>query len=197
MVDFPTKTEVLQLLIELWETRSLATASSRMGISPATSFRLLKEARQEFSDPLFVKSGRTMIYTHHMQELVPKIQGILDNISQLKKSEVFNPAQSRRTLRIACIDNGILAFIVPLVDKIFKQSPHIRLSIEPITEHFQLRLANGKLDLAFYAPPGFKPIEGILTHRMPPGTGHVYIVRKGHPLIAKLKKEGKLTKDDL
>lgn len=196
MAEIPLKTEVLQLLLELWDSRSLHVTASRLGVSPATAFRLLKQARQEFSDPLFVKSGRTMIFTTRMQELEPKIKSVMDSLSQLKKPDVFYPSSSKRTIRIGCIDNGVLGFIVPVIDKIYRESPHLRISIEPITEHFQLRLSNGKLDLAFYAPPSFKPTEGIMSHKLFEA-GHVYVVRKGHPLLLTLKEKGKLTKKDL
>lgn len=196
MADIPLKTEVLQFLLELCDSRSLPVAASRLGISPATAFRLLKQARLEFSDPLFVKSGRTMIFTPRMKELEPKIKSIMDNLSQLKRPNVFDPSSSQRTIRIGCIDNGVLGFIVPVIDKIYRESPQLRISIEPITEHFQLRLSNGRLDLAFYAPPSFKPTEGIMSYKLFEA-GHVYVVRKGHPLLSKLKEKGRLTKKDL
>lgn len=55
-MDEPHMTsEQIWFLAAIWETRSLALAAKRLGISVATATRLLRSVRSLLQDPLFVR----------------------------------------------------------------------------------------------------------------------------------------------
>lgn len=192
----PVSSEILSFLNEFWEVRSLPMVAARLDISTATSFRLLKAAREQFSDPLFIKSGHAMVPTPKMEKMIGEIHDILRRMSRLGKDPKFVPKNISEEISIGCTDNALIGFLLPVVDELYQQAPDLRISIRPLTEHFQIHLAKGKLDLAFYAPANFRPAEDIRTQQLF-STKHVYVVRKGHPLEKKLKTEGKLRRSDL
>ena len=105
--DRPTS-ELLRFLAEFYDSRNLISTANRLGKGSATCFRLLAQARENFEDPLFVKSGRAMMPTPKMDSLIGEIQSILMRIDRLPSPKVFSPKNLTQDFRIGCIDNAAL-----------------------------------------------------------------------------------------
>lgn len=191
--------ELLRFLAEFYESRNLASAAVRMGVGSATGFRLLSRARDLFEDPLFVKSGRAMVPTPRMKALIGEIREILGRMDALTEPEVFSLTDLRQNFRVGCIDNAVLRFLTPALSELYKQAPHIRLSIIPLHEHFQWALERGTVDLVIYAPPNLK-LKELGTHfhyETLYVTDHVYVVRNTHPLAVKMREGKRIRREEL
>lgn len=191
--------ELLEFLENFWQTRNLSLTSTRLGIGTATGFRLLTKSRNLFGDHLFVKSGRSMLPTPFMEELIVKIKPVLEEIDSLTERKIFSVKEITDTIRIGCVDNAVFKFIAPSLKKIYSQAPNLRLSIVPLNEKFQHDLERGYLDLVIYAPKNLhvSELSKKFHYFRLPAVEHVYLVRKSHPLELLYKKKKQLTKEDL
>ena len=99
-MDEPHMTsEQIWFLAAIWETRSLALAAKRLGISVATATRLLRSVRSLLQDPLFVRGKGGFVPTNRMTRLMPAIEDAQNALRELARTGEFDPASVRGTLR--------------------------------------------------------------------------------------------------
>lgn len=192
----PVSSELLAFLESLWKTRSLTRAAELRGLSLSTATRLIAEARHVFGDPLFIRGGSGMVPTPKMTGLIRRITELLDGMRTLAVTEPLDPARFTGTVRLAGVDNSIFAFILPGMNTIYRQAPHIRLSFCSLGDRFLESLETGDTDMAFYAPPGLRTGPGFHTAELF-SSGHVLVTRAGHPLQKRWEEKGRLTAADL
>ena len=192
----PVSSELLAFLESLWKTRSLTRAAELRGLSLSTATRLIAEARHVFGDPLFIRGGSGMVPTPKMTGLIRRITELLDGMRTLAVTEPLDPARFTGTVRLAGVDNSIFAFILPGMNTIYRQAPHIRLSFCSLGDRFLESLETGDTDMAFYAPPGLRTGPGFHTAELF-SSGHVLVTRAGHQLQKRWEEKGRLTAADL
>lgn len=95
-MDEPHMTsEQIWFLAAIWETRSLALAAKRLGISVATATRLLRSVRSLLQDPLFVRGKGGFVPTNRMTRLMPAIEDAQNALRELARTGEFDPASVR------------------------------------------------------------------------------------------------------
>jgi len=100
----------LRLLRALLETRSVTKAGEALAISQPAASRVLAQLRQVLGDPLLVRSRHGNTLTPRAESLRPKLAQTMESLSSLLEQELFNPARSRLTIRIATTDHGASLF---------------------------------------------------------------------------------------
>ena len=177
-----------RLMLSVCETGVLSRACDRTGLSLPTASRLLARARTWFDDPLFVHSAGRMYPTVRMKALRPRlIEAMRATDALFNEENVFDPQSAEGVVRIVAIDNAFYTLLIPLIMELRKEAPGIGFRVlRPIPEMMSV-LRHGDLDLAVYStlgkacPPDFH--EQTLFE-----SGHVLLVRRGHPLSALAKK---------
>lgn len=103
------------------------------------------------------------------------------------EENVFDPQSAEGVVRIVAIDNAFYTLLIPLIMELRKEAPGIRFRVYDRFPEMMSVLRHGDLDLAVYStlgkacPPDFH--EQTLFE-----SGHVLLVRRGHPLSALAKK---------
>lgn len=186
-MDEPHMTsEQIWFLAAIWETRSLALAAKRLGISVATATRLLRSVRSLLQDPLFVRGKGGFVPTNRMTRLMPAIEDAQNALRELARTGEFDPASVRGTLRLAGVDNAVLTFLRPVFQRLLSAAPELRISFSTIPADWENALEEGTLDMLFYAHPMKMLRRGFRSAELNK-TGHVLVVRKSHPIIAELE----------
>ena len=139
----------LLLLDAVWRLRSLSDAAKECGLSVSTASRQLSQARKDFGDELFIRSGYELYPTDRMNALSNELEPLLARLSGLMRPEEFDPATLRKTFRVMTADNGFMAFIAPSLRLLQEQAPRVSLDIVlPQPESIERMLKDGSIDLA-------------------------------------------------
>ena len=187
---------VLRLLVRLMRDPVLQRSADALGVSAPTASRLLARARQWFKDPLFIYSAGRMHPTPRMLALSPRIEEELLRLESLfKPEEPFNPATVVRTLRIAAIDNAFHTLLMPFLETAATAAPGLSISVFDRAPTLLEDMRAGTLDLAFYSTEG-RPVPSDFCEETLFTSGHVLLMRRGHPLHQKWLAGSEITEAD-
>lgn len=186
--------EEFHFLVTLWETRSLTAAAAQLGLSMGAASRRLARLRDVFGDDLFIRSGLQLLPTSRMRAMLPKLQAVLAAADSLFASEGFDLKNTRRTVRILSMDNGVLTLLSGCIGRFYSEAPHASISVLPVNERLFDAMREGEADMALY------PLESVPAdfHLLPLyRTRRGILVREGHPLIERYAKKGAVSLEDL
>lgn len=142
---------LLKVLGALLDERSVARAAERLCVTPSAVSHALARLRRSFDDPLFVRAGSAMVPT-------PRAEGLARPIALLVASleaglggalpgEAFDPARTRRTLRVAAPGALELTLVPALAAALRARAPGWGLAVEPFERRsYEADLASGRVD---------------------------------------------------
>ncbi len=93
-------TNSLRLFLAVYETGSLTGAAKLLGVNQSTASHGLQKLRKIFDDQLFVKSGRGIVPTDRVIELIPRIRKLLPELTNLWQTQSFDPAEETKPIII-------------------------------------------------------------------------------------------------
>ncbi|MCU4674035.1 LysR family transcriptional regulator [Catenovulum sp. 2E275] len=119
---------LLYLFSVLYEERSLTKASKRLNLSqPALSHKLNK-LRDEFSDQLFVRTGRGLSPTPKADQMALEVCGLVKSIEQFyqqtKDQDFFNKPDN---IHIFTTDFIELLILPELIKRVRKMAPKVKI----------------------------------------------------------------------
>jgi DNA-binding transcriptional LysR family regulator len=153
---------------------------------PAVS-NALARLRALLGDPLFVRTPGGMDPTPFARELAEPVRQALALLeSALAHGPGFDPASATRAFRFYMSDLGQIEFLPPLIERVQRQAPGVRLEAVALdVEDIAGALAGGALDLAVGFLPGLAPpIRRRALFRDP----YVCLMRADHPIKVLSKK---------
>jgi DNA-binding transcriptional LysR family regulator len=166
----------------LAEERNVTRAARRLGLTQSAASNALAQLRQLLGDPLFVRARRGVVPTERALAMAGPVRQALALVSgALQGPEPFVPARSRRTFAIAASDYVEYVVLPPLLRRLEREAPGIRVEVRPWGLHeVPPGLDAGDLDLmiGYYdlVPPGHRE-EELFKER------YVCVVRKKHPRV--------------
>lgn len=179
----------LRMLKHLLDTRSVTKAGEALAISQPAASRVLSQLRVALGDPLLVRGRQGNTLTPKAEELRPAVTAALEAISTLFQQNIFKPATATLTIRIAATDHGATVVLAPLVQALARRAPGLTLEVAPWNTQTLADLETGRLDLALdvesHLPENFH-FRTLYRER------YACLVRKGHPLLQALRKDGTL-----
>lgn len=117
----------------LLEEGNVTRAGARLQMSQPAMSAALAKLRRKFDDELLVRVGRDYVLTPFARDLLPEVQQTARQISKaLRVDEDFDPATSSRTFRLVMSDYAVAVLHEPLLDRIARQAPGVRLEIDPM-----------------------------------------------------------------
>lgn len=165
----------------LLQERNVTRAAERLGLTQSAVSNALRNLRILFDDPLFLRRSAGVEPTPRALALAEPIRRGLAAFSVALAPATFDPRTAERRFVIAASDYVELVLLPPLLQRIAKEAPGIRLDVVPWGLHdVPGSLARGEVDLmiGYYArvPPAHRS-EGLFTE------DYLGIVRKRHPTI--------------
>lgn len=122
---------LLRLLIAVYEEGSVTRAAQRLGVTQSAVSHMLDKLRGIVGDPLFVKSGRSVVATAQAGELVMQARNLLDQLHRFGSKASFSPAGLERTLTIAANDLQRDLLLPALFALLKQEAPGVRLRVIP------------------------------------------------------------------
>ncbi|HTO79972.1 MAG TPA: LysR family transcriptional regulator [Methylocystis sp.] len=175
----------LNLLVSfdvLMEELNVSRAAERMFITQSAMSHALQRLRQQFDDPLLVRTPSGMRPTERALSLVGPVKALLrDAKSLIHTPEQFVASESRQRFTIAATDYMDLLVAPLLMERVDSTASGVDIHIKRTEQPFPERdLEYGELDVvlgfeAVLKPPSHLARENLFDDRM------VSVVRRGHP----------------
>jgi DNA-binding transcriptional LysR family regulator len=173
---------LLVALDALLQEQSVTAAGRRIGLSQPAMSHALARLRDLVSDPLLTREGRALRRTAVAERLAPVVQRLLVEIeTTLLGGRVFVPRRAVRTFRIATNDYCGAVLLPPLVERIRRAAPLVRMEIRAHRGPAPARdLARGEIDLGLGT---FLEVDPTLKVRTLFEERFICMLRDGHPRL--------------
>jgi DNA-binding transcriptional LysR family regulator len=122
---------LLRALVVVHEEGSVTRAAQRLGVTQSAVSHMLDKLREIVGDPLFVKSGRSVVATAQAGELAGRARLLLDQLQEFGNKSHFNPAEVNATLTIAANDLQRDLLLPTLLADLRESAPELRLRVIP------------------------------------------------------------------
>ena len=162
---------------------NVSRAAMRIGLSQPATSHALQRLRDMLGDPLLVRVGARMELTPRAQGLRGPLAQALDQVRGLFMSDDFDAASSERHFRLMMPDLAVELLVPPLMEKITRLAPNVRLDIVPWRGPaiFNAEFARN-IDLVISIGDAFKGFHRQLLYT----DRDTLVVRRGHPVATKL-----------
>jgi DNA-binding transcriptional LysR family regulator len=169
--------------------RSVTAAAAQLGLTQPAVSNALARLRAAFGgDALFLRTSQGMEPTPFARALAEPVRQALALLdSALAHGPGFDPATSDRSFRFYMSDLGQIEFLPPLVERVRKRAPGVRLEAVGLElEDIADALAVGNLDIAMGFLRGLgPPVARKALFRDP----YVCLLRADHPIRTLTKRE--------
>jgi len=168
----------------IFSEASLTRAGEILHITQPAVSNSLARLRQEFSDPLFVRSGRRMQPTPLAEAIEPDIRRALKLLENTRVAlGHFDPGASSRCFRLRLSDLLEAILMPPLLRKMQEVAPAVSLeTFQGSRQNLPRDLASGEADLGIDAVLHTDP---QLQHALLCRDHYVCMVRSDHPIVGK------------
>ena len=176
---------LLVILRALLQTRGVGQAAERLNMSQPAVSRALSRLRQQFGDRLLVKGSRLMMPTAYAAELAAPLAHLLEQAEAFfGAGPVFDVSTTARVFRLATTDYGAIAVLPDVLASLTALAPHAALEITGFGRDTFKMLAEGQIDLAFYAddavPNSLRTADLFVED-------YSCLVRTGNPLAGRVR----------
>ena len=177
----------LRVLTLLLEVRSLTRAAQILDTTQPTVSKILTKLRAHFGDPLFVRVGLAMHPTPKAMELAQPLRELLTTSAVMRSSAAsFDPRTSNREFTMIVTEVGMNQLLPKIISHLEKEGQGLRLRATPLDSRaIEARLEAGEADIALGA---FPDVAANLKRQRLYRDGHMSMVRRHHPRLAKLTK---------
>lgn len=173
---------LLRVFEAVFIEENISRASERLGISQPATSNALNRLRQTFNDPLFVRSGGSMVPTPRAEEIAEPIRSALALIqSSLDTGHNFDYTKASATFNLAMSDYSEYIIMPHLLKIIATSAPGITIQTHPIEGgNLGKAILKRKIDLAIGNIPFLS--DGSRSQRLL-SDHFVCMVRQNHPTI--------------
>jgi len=150
---------LLKTFLALLDEGSVTRAAERLALTQPAVSGMLQRLRENFGDPLFVRTRRGITPTPRALALAEPLRRVLGDIDAMLQPPVFDPSSAVLTLTLASTDYALRAVVIPFIAALRQQAPRMRVAVLPIDDAaMQGQLERGELDIALttpdFVPPG-------------------------------------------
>lgn len=135
----------------LYQTRNVTVAGQRLNRAQPSVSNALARLRTLFDDPLFVRSGGSMMPTARAHQLMLQIQPVLEQIHQtLTPPTRFDPATaSQRRFRLAAGDYVDITLLPSIISRLRRDAPGMDIRVSRLDRRtLAQQLERGEIDVA-------------------------------------------------
>lgn len=122
---------LLRVLVVVHEEGSITRAANRLGVTQSAVSHMLGRLRDIVGDPLFVKSGRSVVATAQATRLVERARDLLDQLRDFGSRMHFDPQSISATLTIAAGDLQRDLLVPAWFERLRADAPQVRLRVIP------------------------------------------------------------------
>lgn len=157
---------LLRVLVAVHEEGSITRAAHRLGVTQSAVSHMLERLRGIVGDPLFVKSGRSVVATARAGELAEQARELIEQLRLFGRGGAFRPQDLQRTLTIAANDLQRDLLLPALLARLRLEAPGLSLRVVPsnIPSAELLRTDRCELAISPRPPQGSDILQRRLFH---------------------------------
>ncbi|AMQ28413.1 LysR family transcriptional regulator [Legionella pneumophila serogroup 1] len=160
---------------------SVSKAAEKSFMSQTAMSHILKQLRDIFDDPLFIRKPHGLQPTQKVLDLAPKIKKFLNYSNDIFEEDTFNPGNDNLFLKAASVGTGEYFILPRLCAHLAKNAPKFVLKISSLSEYLSLEyLLMSELDFAI--GPGFVETGNNIIRELLFEEEAVCVMHKSHPL---------------
>lgn len=174
---------LMRVFLTVLHERSVTRAAQRLNLTqPAVSYALGR-LREQFDDPLFVRTATGMQPTPVAFALADPIERGMNSFAEaVSLRQQFAPATSTRRFRLSMSDIGEMVFLPPLMERVHALAPRLQVEVlEVALEQVPQALKEGEVDLAIGNLAG---VGRHTCHADLFSERYVCMGRRGHPVLS-------------
>ncbi len=173
---------LLVTLEALLTERNVTRAAERLHLSQPSVSVQLRKLRQIFADPLLAPAPGGMLPTTRGQALLPPLRTALSDLRGVVEPRPrFDPATAQITWQIAAADYAEYAILMPLLARMRKAAPGVRIAVREAAHSRMTKLLDsGAIDLGCLA---MDAVPERLHCRVLFKEHYVLVARKRHPAL--------------
>ena len=181
---------LLVTLQVLLKTRNVTVASQHLHKTQSAVSHALNRLREQFGDPLLVRSGNEMRLTSRAHDLIEPLETLLHQTQALYAERgSFDPARLTRTFTLATVDYSEALFLPELLQCMAREAPQAGINQRYVGSDPEAMVQQGDLDLAVLV--SYRELSGLMTKTL--FTDElICVVREEHP---RLRCDADLTLD--
>ncbi|MBR0567887.1 LysR family transcriptional regulator [Azoarcus sp. L1K30] len=178
-----TDLNLLLVFDAMFRHRQVTKAGESLGLSQPAMSAAINRLRSLMDDPLFVRSGSSMVPTPRAEALGPEVRQIVQAIENaILKPKTFDPSLSERSFSLLAPDIAEVNFLPNLLSALASSAPLISVKTFGLPREVAAEaLESGAVDLAIGYFPDLRR-GGFFQQRLFKSK-HVCICRKDHPGI--------------
>lgn len=180
-----TDLNLLRVLHVILEERNLSKAAKRLHLTQPALSRSLVRLRDEFNDPLFVRTSSGMLPTPFAQALEPELRSTLEKLDSLyQRPEAFRPEAATGVVRIATTDYFEQVVWTELIGKLSAAAPNLTFVTQLVGGELPYEaMRSGSINLAiagyFTDVPAAMKMQKLFEDTF------TVVARHQHPLVKK------------
>lgn len=162
--------------------RSVSRAAEKSYISQTAMSHILKQLRELFDDPLFIRKPHGLQPTQTALDLAPKIKAFLNASNEIFQEKEFTPHNEVLFFKVALAGHGEYIILPKLCAYLAQNAPKYSLQSLSLNEYLNLEsLLATEVDFAI--APGFIEVGHNINHELLLEEEAICIMRKSHPLV--------------
>lgn len=119
----------LRVFLTVIEVGTITGAADKLGITQSAVSHTVEKLRETVGDPLFIRAGRTISPTTYAEQMVGKVERILDDLKGLVQTVAFSPAESEINLVVAANDFQSSLLMPRFYEQVKKKLKHFTLKV--------------------------------------------------------------------
>lgn len=171
---------LFRVLLALLDHRSVSRAAEELALTPSAVSHALGRLRSALGDPLFERGGGGLNPTAYALEIGRRVRPSMERLRDALQRDEFDSATAEREFVIAAGSYACAVMLPPLVDKLARIAPGIRLRLRRLEDQSAEDVEHGRLDMLFGTSTG---ATGRLEWRHVLNDRMVWVARKGHPIV--------------
>ncbi|MBT7956280.1 MAG: LysR family transcriptional regulator [Rhodospirillaceae bacterium] len=173
---------LLTIFQAIYSDGQVVKAAATLGLTQPAVSHALGRLRNLFNDPLFVRSRSGMDPTPRAHEISDQVSQILINIRQVVSGDSqFDPATSKRELKIGMLDYGMTHYAPEIAKILSKEAPYVVMNCQQIRIESAIELMDRDgLDFAL-APFGTLPER--IQRKVLMREEYYVVARRNHPKL--------------
>ena len=169
---------LLKTFDAIYQERNVTNAAQKLGLAQSSMSNALSRLREQFDDPLFMRTPKGMEPTAKADELAGQVAEVLQAIQVMVEPKVFDPVTSEEQIDIAASDLAVMTLAPKLMPLLAARAPKLSLNFVPLEKRTVFsKLDDGSLSLAigtFADVPAHFHRKTLMTEKF------VCLLRKGN-----------------
>lgn len=140
---------LLKAFVVLLDECNVSRAAHRLSVTQPAMSGILNRLRESFNDPLFVRVQHGMQPTDRALELGLIARKVLQDVGSMLSPPKLEPEKLSMTLRIAAMDYVQQIIALPLILRLRRLAPNVKVALLPVQgQNIKSLFEKNKIDLA-------------------------------------------------